>query len=211
MESWKCGGCGKWIAPSVTSCDCQNIQMNIRVIRPIEHFKCTVIIKRESIVDLPSVKIGNQIWATENFDGTKLKDGSTIPIVECNTCWGVLTTPAMCYYDNDKSKGALYNWYAMNELKVPSGWRVPTNDDWGNFVGIKFKETDLNLNYDGFRSKTGAFNSIFRFGYMWSDSKHAVSSSHSYGWNYLIGYNYEYIYSDMTMKGFGLSVRLVRN
>ena len=47
---------------------------------------------------------------------------------------------ALCYYDNDPTKGKLYNWYAVvnydndentpNKEFAPEGWRRPTDTDW---------------------------------------------------------------------------------
>jgi len=185
MESWKCGGCGKWIAPSVTFCDCQT----------------------ESVVDLRSVKIGNQIWSQTNFDGTELKDGSTIPIIECSKCWSEMKTPAMCYYDNDKSKGTLYNWYAVKELKVPSGWRVPSDDDWNKLDKLKVKEINLSLTRDGCRNYYGTFNNIRFNGHWWSVTENLVH----YAWDRSLTACNEYIYRDYNTKNYGLSLRLVRD
>jgi len=87
-----------------------------------------------------TVQIGNQVWMVENLRVTKYTDATAIPHIQDETEWGALTTPGYCFYDNTTDSveqqkwGALYNWYAVssqNTKKIaPSGWRVPTSDDW---------------------------------------------------------------------------------
>jgi uncharacterized protein (TIGR02145 family) len=83
-----------------------------------------------------AVKIGKQVWMTENLKTTKYKDGTSIPLVTDSPTWGSLSTPAYCWYNEDKLTyenlyGALYNWYAVNTGKLcPSGWHVPSNVEW---------------------------------------------------------------------------------
>ena len=55
--------------------------------------------------------------------------------------WESLTTGAWCYYENDETKGKLYNWYAVmgihdaiettpNKEFAPEGWHVPQDAEW---------------------------------------------------------------------------------
>ena len=86
--------------------------------------------------DYPTTKIGNQIWLAENLD---LKwDGLTMKSpVE-------ITEAAGWYFDNDEitygvngnKYGILYNWYALSgiESRIPTGWRVPTKEDWDSLI-----------------------------------------------------------------------------
>jgi uncharacterized protein (TIGR02145 family) len=85
-----------------------------------------------------TVKIGNQVWTTENLRTTKYNDGTAIPLVTDKNAWNYLTTPGYCWYDNDKNNmnkyGALYNWYAVNTGKLaPKGWHVPSDEEWDIF------------------------------------------------------------------------------
>lgn len=84
-----------------------------------------------------TVVIGNQEWMTENLKTTHYNDGTPIPHVTDKEVWRNLTTPAMCWYDNNEAYkntfGALYNWYVISTNKIcPEGWRVPTEADWNN-------------------------------------------------------------------------------
>lgn len=49
------------------------------------------------------VKIGTQVWTVGPSAETKFRNGDTIPNVTDQTTWNSLTTPAMCYYNNDQS------------------------------------------------------------------------------------------------------------
>jgi uncharacterized protein (TIGR02145 family) len=92
-----------------------------------------------------TIGIGYQEWMTENLRGIIYRNGTdSIPLVESDSLWGTLTTPAYCWYTNDSLHnagvyGALYNWYAVNTGNLcPTGWHVPTNDDITelvNYVG----------------------------------------------------------------------------
>ncbi|PKP47137.1 MAG: hypothetical protein CVT92_17170 [Bacteroidetes bacterium HGW-Bacteroidetes-1] len=83
-----------------------------------------------------TVLIGDQCWMKENLKTTTYNNGTPIPNVTEVSAWSSLTSGAYVWYDNDiswkNSYGALYNWYTTvddNEL-CPSGWHVPTNDEW---------------------------------------------------------------------------------
>jgi uncharacterized protein (TIGR02145 family) len=84
---------------------------------------------------------GTQQWTVENAATETYRDGTPIPQVTDATQWSNLTTGAWCYYDNDPTKGKLYNWYAVagihdndpntpNKEFAPDGWHVPTDAEW---------------------------------------------------------------------------------
>lgn len=87
-----------------------------------------------------SVKIGSQVWTTENLRTTKLNDGTPIPHVIDNFAWtGDTYSPPSeyCYYNNTadadsiKKFGALYSWTAVATQKLaPAGWHVPADSEW---------------------------------------------------------------------------------
>jgi len=82
-----------------------------------------------------TIQIGTQTWMAENLKTTKYNDGTNIPLVNNNSSWAGLSTPAYCWYDNNISNkntyGALYNWYTVNSSKLcPSGWHVPSDEEW---------------------------------------------------------------------------------
>jgi len=98
-----------------------------------------------------TLKIGTQLWMTENLRSTRLNDNTPIPNVTDNTLWIGTSNPAYCWYNNDfaykSAYGALYNWYAVNSGKLcPSGWHVPTDDEFKTLEQSLGMATDqLNL------------------------------------------------------------------
>jgi len=102
------------------------------------------VTKHETISDIDGnvyriIRIGDQYWTVDNFRAEHFRDGTPIPIETEDACWaefGGLTSPAMCWYDNNKELyndpyGALYNFYvASHPLIAPEGWRVPTYNDF---------------------------------------------------------------------------------
>jgi uncharacterized protein (TIGR02145 family) len=102
-----------------------------------------------------TVKIGTQVWMTENLKVTKLNDGTSIPVITDSKLWAAARTPAFCNYNNTinadsiNTFGRLYSWYAVNSAKLaPAGWHVPTDAEWtvlsdylGDFGAMRMKET----------------------------------------------------------------------
>jgi uncharacterized protein (TIGR02145 family) len=82
-----------------------------------------------------TVKIGTQIWMTENLKSTKYNDGSEIQLITPVNSWSNLSTGAYCWYNNDEASfknvyGALYNGYSVATGKLcPSGWHIPEIDE----------------------------------------------------------------------------------
>jgi uncharacterized protein (TIGR02145 family) len=87
----------------------------------------------------------------ENLKTTIFNDNSLIPYVPDNDCWTALSSPGYCRYENTESNkeiyGTLYNWDIINiGLICPSGWHVPTNDEWKTLemqLGLSQKEEKL--------------------------------------------------------------------
>ncbi len=85
-----------------------------------------------------TIQIGNQIWMAENLKTTHYCDGTAIYLgkgdMAGETDWFDFRTGAFCWFENDsinKPAGAVYNWFAVETGKLaPTGWHVPTNDDW---------------------------------------------------------------------------------
>jgi len=188
------------------------------------------------------VEIDTQTWMAENLKTTKYNDGTTIPLVTVNTDWAELSTPGFCWYDNDLASykdyyGALYNWYAVDGASnggknlCPSGWHVPTKDDWATLVtflegesyaGSKLKEagitnwispnteatneTGFTALPGGFRYHYGAFNKIGSSGCWWSS---IGDGSTAFSLNLYssseIAFSYTYFYR------YGYSVRCLKD
>ncbi len=87
-----------------------------------------------------TVQIGYQCWMKENLKTTTYRNGTSIPNVTDSAAWTILPTGAYVWYDNNISMkdmyGGLYNWYAVVDTNglCPTGWHVPSNDEWTNFT-----------------------------------------------------------------------------
>jgi uncharacterized protein (TIGR02145 family) len=99
---------------------------------------------RDSLINLNSVKIGNQVWTNENLNVDHFRNGDIIPETETAEEWkaaGNAKRPAWCYYNNilpatDRkiryNHDKLYNWYAVKDTRglAPAGWHVPSDAEW---------------------------------------------------------------------------------
>ncbi|MFA6571574.1 MAG: FISUMP domain-containing protein, partial [Bacteroidota bacterium] len=184
------------------------------------------------------VWIGTQIWSCTNLAVTTYRDGSTIPQVTDPTAWSNLTTGAWCYYNNDPSMGPiygkLYNWYAVNDPRglAPTGWHVPSEAEWTTLTtylggesvaGGKLKETGYThwqspntgaTNESGFsalpggyRNEGGTFADIGLRDDWWSSTEYLATTA----WYSWVNYSNATLSRDRTIKGYGFSVRLIKD
>ena len=100
-----------------------------------------------------------QVWTVNNAEVVTYRDGTAIPEVTDDATWENLTTGAWCYFENDSSKGKLYNWYAvmgihnsasftdasLRKAFAPEGWHVTTDEEWTILENYLI---DNGLNYD---------------------------------------------------------------
>lgn len=95
-----------------------------------------------------TIKIGNQIWMSENLRTTKFRDGTPLDNTTSvdDATWSSAngsTTKYWAFVNNNSGNtstyGLLYNLYAVRDSTVsgannvnlcPSGWRVPTDSDF---------------------------------------------------------------------------------
>ena len=185
-----------------------------------------------------TIRIGTQVWMTENLKTTKYKDATDIPLVTDNTAWLNLTTGAYCWYDNDEATygdtyGALYNWHTVNTGNLcPTGWHVPTDAEWTTLTdylggesvaGGKLKEigtTHWNspntgaTNESGFTALPGSSRrSSGTFDYVGSNGRWWSSTEYfNYSaWHRRMLYDDSGVGRDDYNKKSGLSVRCVRD
>ena len=121
------------------------------------------------------IKYGTQDWAIENAEVVTYRDGTPILQVIDGTEWKNITKGAWCYYDNDPTKGKLYNWYAVmgihdddestpNKEFAPNGWHVPTDAEF--YILEQYLITE-GYNWDG----------------SYTDDKIGKSMASTTGWN----------------------------
>jgi uncharacterized protein (TIGR02145 family) len=106
-----------------------------------------------------SLTYDDQVWTVENAEMETYRDGTPIPQITETGEWAALTTGAWCYYNNDETKGKLYNWYAVMGIHdeaslldaslrkefAPEGWHVPTDGEW---ITLENYLIDSGYNYD---------------------------------------------------------------
>ena len=191
----------------------------------------------EKKIEMPitEIKIGNQVWMTQNLNVQKFRNGDPIPEAKTYAAWKTANDnqqPAWCYYENNQVNGTkfgkLYNWYAVNDKRVlaPSGWRVSSVTDFENlinFVGdnasfnLKSKEswldngngtneTGFNSLGCGYRTHEGVFMGRGKEGSYWSSNDTGVP----FAWRVRFTNSNEIQYLDI-LKSFGFSVRCLRN
>ena len=116
---------------------------------------------------IKEVKIGQQVWTTENLNVDKFRNGEIIPEAKTAAEWhkaGENKQAAWCYYNNDSSNGTkygkLYNWYAVNDPRglAPKGWHIPSDQEWTDLTdylggdeqaGAKMKSKEGWSEYEG--------------------------------------------------------------
>jgi uncharacterized protein (TIGR02145 family) len=184
------------------------------------------------------VKIGTQVWMSENLKTTRYNDGTAIPLITDNSDWASSNSGGYCWYDNDSisykdAYGAMYSWNAVNTGKLaPSGWHVASDEDWTKLVsflggdsvaGGKLKEKGTGhwavpntgaTNVSGFTAIPGGYRFTDGQYYDIGQSSNLWSSTRATA-DYIyfrgIGYNYKYISRGTYNKRFGFSVRCVRD
>ncbi len=195
-----------------------------------------VLLSAATTVSYPSVLIGTQYWMDKNLELTTYRNGDLIPYVTDPTAWASLTTGAWCYYGNDPSSGygKLYNWYAVNDSRglAPQGWHIPTDAEWTTLstllggtsaAGGKMKTTGTTrwtspntgaTNESGFaglpggnRTNNGTFYDIGDYGNWWSSTEHNTDNA----WFRYLDYGIGIVYPFNTIKGYGFSVRCLRD
>lgn len=96
------------------------------------------------------IKIGSEIWMSENLNVDKFKNGDPVPQAKTNEEWlnaGENQKPVWCYYENKEANGAkfgkLYNWFAINDKRglAPEGWLIPKITDWEKLIQESEVET----------------------------------------------------------------------
>ena len=195
----------------------------------------------------PSIVLGNgQEWMAENLRTTAYRNGDPIPnVTPSNGQWTMLSTGAWCHFNNDSQYenpyGKLYNWYAVADPRnvCPTGWHVPTDNEWSTFInyldpnanggentpntaGDKMKSTGtqywLSPNQDannesGFSGLPGGFrNSSGMYGGLSGGGWWWSSTEYStfVAWYRLVGYDTG-LRRNAISKASGLSVRCLKD
>jgi uncharacterized protein (TIGR02145 family) len=108
------------------------------------------------------VKVGKQVWMSENLNVKKFNNGDLIEQAQSSSAWIKALedgTPAWCYCEDlsdNLTKDVLYNYFALTDTRglAPQGYRIATLDDWnilfkkyggleGAFEKLKDTEKDV--------------------------------------------------------------------
>ena len=183
-----------------------------------------------------TVQIGNQCWMAENLNIGEMINGNS-------NMTNNSVIEKYCY-DNDPSNceiyGGLYQWNEMMEYSTtpgvqgicPSGWHLPTNDEWiiltdflggESVAGGKMKEAGTAhwappntgaTNESGFTALPGGFRSINvsfddleNFGLFWSSSDIYAD----YVWYRVLRYDEDEVTIYQNTKNFGFSSRCLQD
>jgi uncharacterized protein (TIGR02145 family) len=143
------------------------------------------------------VKIGDQIWTTNNLDSDKFRNGETIPQAKSFDEWNKAEAdkqPVWCYYEFNEELGAkygkLYNWYAVADPRglAPLGYHIPTKEEWERLFS---NFCDICLVTDGCDWTHSYFN------YKWLQLKSKTD------WNYVV---LENTYEKFICNGNGMNL-----
>ncbi len=89
-----------------------------------------------------TIKIGDQVWMTENLKVTRYTNGDTIPYLLIPSQWEDTNDGALCAFVDSKNNnqididtyGLIYNGYIVaidaSRNIAPDGWHVPTDEEW---------------------------------------------------------------------------------
>jgi len=179
-----------------------------------------------------TVKIGGQTWMAEDLKTMKYRNGENITEVYDN--WELATTGAYCY-NTYAFGGKLYNHLAVSDNRniAPTGWHIPTNNEWGtlttylggeDLAGSKMKSTNWHLwttaNYDatnesGFNALPGGsrhyvdFTGLNTNATWWSSTQYIPDPTQAWYVNVYCQTTKAFNY--YASKIYGLSVRCVKD
>lgn len=144
-----------------------------------------------------SVIIGSQEWMASDLRTTRYSNGDTIFNAQETSNWFLAsegTIGAYCILNNDtvyaNQRGKIYNGYVIYDGRnvCPSGWKVPTDGDFGileSFIGIPAAE----IGNTGIRGETQLAGvklkstGILQFGTGLWDLSSTNPGTDIYGWN----------------------------
>lgn len=215
----------------------KNIYSSNGTLENILEFKDNKVIKsilfNEKGEEVPTIKIGNQIWTAQNIDISHDRSGNIFTQAKTDEEWEdafFKRKPAWCtsiyQKENGPKFGKLYNWYAM-EYVAPEGWHVPSKEEWETLLktlgGKKLDVTKildvttddpeyqewLRKNSYGFNAKLGGTRGSYGYfefkSYWWSTTEEEGNGAYALNINSL-----ELSFENL-LKGDGCFIRLIRD
>jgi len=137
---------------------------------------------------------------------TRYRNGDSIPDGTADhAAWAKLTSGAWAYPDSNpalgRTLGLLYNWHAANDPRglCPSGWRLPTHDEWTALTKALGGETKAGAQLKarqgwfpslegrdelgfqglpaGFRGSDGTYGGVGAYAYWWSSTASGINGA----------------------------------
>jgi uncharacterized protein (TIGR02145 family) len=94
-----------------------------------------------------TIVIGTQEWMAENLKTSIYRNGEAIDITGTSYTTGAWSLNNDSQYDCPYGK--LYNWYAVVDSRnvCPTGWNVPTDEEWTTLTDYLGGQSDENYNF----------------------------------------------------------------
>jgi uncharacterized protein (TIGR02145 family) len=166
---------------------------------------------------------------------TRYRNGDSIPDGTADhAAWAKLTSGAWAYPDSNimmsSTFGLLYNAYAVSDPRglCPTGWRLPTHDEWTALTNALGGETKAGAKLKGkvgwfpglegrdehgfqglpagFRGSDGTFGGVGAYAYWWSSTGSGINGS----WGRFVDGTQPGIFMMDGFKKSAFSVRCVR-
>lgn len=214
------------------------------------HFSCnftdyskTCIVNKQTPPDgdgntYDTIKIGNQIWMSENLKTTKFQDGTPLSNTgqTTNAVWAAASATGSTKYwalvngttGNTQTYGLVYNQFAVtgsttgataSDNLCPSGWHVPTSAEFSTlstFLGsgnaTQLKSTTLG----GDGTNSSGYNALLS-GRKTNDGAFSLFNSYGYFWSTTVSMFLFVLASNSSIQGgsqdirWGFSVRCLKN
>lgn len=183
-----------------------------------------------------TVSINNRAWASKNLNLDYFANGAQIIEAKTSEEWAKAAKnklPAWCHYDEDPANGTtygkLYNWYAVASPQglCPTGWHVPSDEDWSALTDFVSSEAGKKLkastswpedgngtdNYNFAALPAGFCNGYGYHFYLGTDSYwwSSTGPNSTMAWSRYIGSKSDKVDKDLSEKAFGLSVRCIKD
>lgn len=185
-----------------------------------------------------TIRIGKQVWMSENLRTTRYNDGSVIPVISDSVAWRNLDSPGLCWYKNDSSAyhkeyGALYNGYAISGEVCPEGWHIPSVEEFKQLIefsgdtavsGGRLKQSGtlhwmfpntgadnksgFNAPGAGIRYYEGSYRSLLYFTCFWCSTEEDSADKRGYVSLY---YNDAHAKTGHIKKNYGFSIRCIKD
>ena len=138
-----------WIPGKCDQCEGKGVMSENKKIHPVDvnlkNNELSIVNKVINQKKYESIKIGDQIWMSENLDVDRFRNGDIIHEAKTKEDWkraGQTGQSAWCYYENNEANGRrhgkLYNWHAVNDDRglAPEGWHISTDKEWSILIDM---------------------------------------------------------------------------